>query len=63
MKRNNTLHLWYVKCVVIVLIVYPLKNYSAMVSVTDHAAIIQKSETAIVSEANDVLHGELLFKY
>ena len=63
MKRNNTLHLCYVICVVIVLLVYPLKNYSARVSVTEHATIIQALQTAIAAEENDVLHSELLFKY
>jgi hypothetical protein len=63
MKQNYTLHLCYILCVLIVLLVYPVKNYSAIVSVTHTTKGVGKVEIPVAQEDIEILHGELLFKY
>ena len=63
MKRNYTLNLCYVLCVIIVLLVYPVKNYSAIVNLTNPTKASKKLEKPVVQQSTEVLHSELLFKY
>ncbi len=63
MKRNYTLNLCYVLCVVIVLLVYPVKNYSAILKLTAPAANVEKVEKPVAQQSAEVLHSGLLFKY
>ena len=63
MKRNYTLNLCYVLCVVIVFLVYPIKNYSAIVNLTNTLDEVKKVEKPVAQETVGSLPGELLFKY
>jgi uncharacterized membrane protein len=63
MKRNYTLNLCYVLCVVILLLAYPLKNYSANVSLTNPTNIVKEVEKPVAQETAGPLPIELLFKY
>jgi hypothetical protein len=63
MKPNYTLHLWYVLCVVIVLVAYPVNNYSAVVNVANPATCLKNAEKPVAQESIDILHSQLLFKY
>jgi hypothetical protein len=63
MKRNYTLNLCYVLCVVIVLLVYPIKNYSAIINLTGSTKGIEKVEKQVAQESAGSLPSELLFKY
>jgi len=63
MKRNYTLNLCYVLCVVIVLLVYPIKNYSAIVNLTGSTKGIEKVEKPDAQESAGSLPIEFLFKY
>ncbi len=63
MKRNYTLNLCYVLCVVIVLLVYPIKNYSAIVNLTSFTGEVKKVEKPVAQENVGPLPIELLFKY
>jgi hypothetical protein len=60
MKYNYTPNFYYVLFVVIVLLVYPLKNYSAIVS--NQSQSIEKVEMEVTQPSPEMLHGELLFK-
>ena len=63
MKRNYTLNLCYVLCVVIVLLAYPVKNYSAIVNLINPADVVKKVEKPVVQQSNEILPGDLLFKF
>ena len=63
MKRNYTLNLFYVLCVVIVFLIYPVKNYSAFVNLSNTADGGKKVEQPVAQELVGFLPGELLFKY
>ena len=63
MKRNYTLNLFYVLCVVIVLLIYPVKNYSAFVNRSNPAEGGKKVEKPVAQEFAGFLPSELLFKY
>ena len=63
MKRNYTLNLCYVLCVVILLLAYPLKNYSANGSLTNPTNIDKEVEKPVAQETAGPLPIELLFKY
>ena len=63
MKRNYTLNLCYVLCVVIVLLVYPIKNYSAIVNLTGPTKGVEKVEKPVAQESAGSLPIEFLFKY
>ena len=63
MKRNDALNLYYVLCVVIVLLVYPIKNYSAIVNLTNPGEDVKKVEKPVAQETTRFLPGDLLFKY
>ncbi len=63
MKRNYTLNLCYVLSLVIVLFVYPVKNYSAIVNLTKSADGVKKVEKPVVQDWPETLHSEILFKY
>jgi hypothetical protein len=60
MKRNYTLNLCYVLCIVIALLVYPFKNYSAIIS--KHSKGVEMAEKAVEQPLTETLHSELLFK-
>jgi hypothetical protein len=62
MKRTYTSNLFYLLCVVIVLIVYPIKNSSAIVNLTNPAKGIEKVENAVAQQSTETLHSELLFR-
>ena len=63
MKRNYTLNLCYVLCVVIVLLAYPIKNYSAIVNLTGSTKGVEKVEKPVAQESAGSLPIEFLFKY
>ena len=63
MKRNYNLNLCYVLCVVIMLLVYPIKNYSANVNLTGFTGEVKKVEKPVAQETAGPLPIELLFKY
>ena len=63
MKRNYTLNLCYVLSIVIVLLTYPIKNYSAMVNLTSPLDEVKKVEQPVAQETAVSLPTELLFKY
>ena len=63
MKQNCTLNLCYVLCVLIVLLAYPLKNYSANVSLTNPTNIVKEVEKPVAQETAGFSPGDLLFKY
>ena len=63
MKRNYTLNLCYVLCVVIVLLAYPVKNYSAIVNLINPADVVKKVEKPVVQQSSEILPGDLLFKF
>ena len=63
MKRNYTLNLCYVLCVVIVLLAYPVKNYSAFVNLSNPAEGGKKVEKPVAQEFAGSLPGDFLFKY
>ena len=63
MKRNYTLNLCYALCVIIVLLVYPIKNYSAMVNLTNPADGLKKVEKPVAQETAATLPIDFLFKY
>ena len=63
MKRNYTLNLCYVLCVVIVLLAYPVKNYSAIVTLINPTDCVKRVEKPGAQEAFEVLPGDFLFKY
>ncbi len=63
MKRNYTLNLCYVLCVVIVLLAYPIKNYSAIVNLINPADCVKKVEKPVAQESSEILPGDFLFKY
>ena len=63
MKRNYTLNLFYVLCVIIVFLIYPVKNYSAFVNLSNPAEGGKKVEKPVAQEFAGFLPSELLFKY
>ena len=63
MKRNYTLNLCYVLCVVIVLLAYPIKNYSAIVNLTNPADDVKKVEKPIAQQSTEHSPIDFLFKY
>jgi hypothetical protein len=63
MKRNYTLNLCYLLCVVIVLLISPVKNYSAIVPVSNESKAFEKVKKAVEQTPQETLHSELLFKY
>ena len=63
MKRNYTLNLFYVLCVVIVFLIYPVKNYSAFVNLSNPAEGGKKIEKPVGQESVGFLPMEFLFKY
>ena len=63
MKRSYTLNLCYVLCVVIVLLAYPVKNYSAIVNLTSFTGEVKEVEKPVAQETTGPLPIELLFKY
>ena len=63
MKRNYTLNLCYVLCLVIVLLAYPIKNYSAIVNLTSFTEEVKKVEKPVAQEFAVSLPGDFLFKY
>ena len=65
MKRNYTLNLCYVLCVVIVLLAYPVKNYSAFVNVnlSNPAEGGKKVEKPVVQQSTEHSPIDFLFKY
>ena len=62
MKRNSTLNFYYVLCVVIVLLAYPIKNYSAIVTSAETCKTTEKSEKVVVQQSTETINSELLFK-
>ena len=63
MKRNYTLNLCYVLCVVIVLLIYPIKNYSAIVNLSNPAEGGKNVEKPVAQQSTETSPIELLFKY
>jgi hypothetical protein len=63
MKRNYTLNAFYVVCVVIVLLAYPVKNHSAIVNRTSPVNSIEKVQKPVAEQSTETLHSDLLFKY
>ena len=63
MKRNYTLNLCYVLCVVIVLLAYPVKNYSAIVNFINPSDSVTKVEKTVAQQSIEILSGDFLFKY
>ena len=63
MKRNYTLNLCYVLCVEIVLLAYPVKNYSAIVHLTRFPKEVKKVEKPVAQQSTETSPIELLFKY
>ena len=63
MKRNYTLNLCYVLCLVIVLLAYPIKNYSAIVNLTSFTGEVKKVEKPVAQETAGPLPSDFLFKY
>ena len=63
MKRNYTLNLCYVLCVVIVLLAYPVKNYSAIVNLTNPADGVKKVEKPVAQQSTEHSPIDFLFKY
>ena len=63
MKRNYTLNLCYVLCVVIVLLAYPVKNYSAIVNLINPADVVKKVDKPVVKQSSEILPGDFLFKF
>ena len=63
MKRNYTLNLCYVLCVVIVLLVYPVKNYSAIVNLVNSTDCVKKVEKPVAQQSTEILPSDFLFKY
>jgi hypothetical protein len=63
MKRNYTLNLCYVLCVVIVLLIYPVKNYSAFVNLSHPAKGGKNVEKPVAQQSTQTLPGDFLFKY
>lgn len=62
MKHKFALNLFYVLCVVIVLLVYPEKNYSAIVNPANPTEPVEKVEKPVAQQSTETLHSELLFK-
>ncbi|WP_018616602.1 hypothetical protein [Segetibacter koreensis] len=62
MKRSYASNLFYVLCVVIFLIVYPIKNSSAIVTLTSPAEGVKKVEKTVAQQSTETLHSELLFR-
>ena len=62
MKRNSTLNFYYVLCVVIVLLVYPIKNYSAIVTLSKECKTTEKVEKVVAQQSTETINSELLFK-
>ena len=63
MKRNYTLNLCYALCVIIVLLAYPVKNYSAIVSLINPTDCVTKAEKPVAQQSMEVLPGDFLLKY
>ena len=63
MKRNYTLNLCYALCVMIVLLAYPVKNYSAIVTLINPTECVKKLEKPIAQQSTEILPGDFLFKY
>ena len=63
MTRNYTLNLCYVLCVVIVLLAYPVKNYSAIVNLINPSDSVTKVEKPVAQQSIEILPGDFLFKY
>ena len=63
MKRNYTLNLCYVLCVVIVLLAYPVKNYSAIVNLTSFTGEVKKIEKPVAQQSTETVPVDFLFKY
>ena len=63
MKRNYTLNLCYVLFVVIVLLAYPVKNYSAIVNLTSSTREVKKVEKPVAQQSIEILAIDFLFKY
>ena len=49
--------------IVIVLLVYPVKNYSAIANLTRSHEGVEKVEKTVAQEETETLPGKLLFKY
>ena len=63
MKRNYTLNLCYVLCVVIVLMVCPIKNYSAIVNLVNPTDYVKKVEKPVAQQSTETSPIDFLFKY
>jgi hypothetical protein len=63
MKQGYTLNAFYVLCVVVVLLAYPVKNYSAIVNRTASVKSVEKVDKLVAEQSSEILHGELLFQY
>ena len=63
MKQNCTLNLCYVLCVVIVLLAYPVKNYSAIVTLINPTDCVKQVEKPVAQQSIEILPGDFLFKY
>ncbi len=63
MKRNYTLNLCYVLCIVIVLLAYPIKNYSAIVHLTSFTEEVKKVEKPVAQKSTEISPIDFLFKY
>ena len=63
MKGNRTLNLCYVLCVVIVLLVYPVKNYSAIVTLINPTECVKKVEKPVAQQSSEISPIDFLFKY
>ncbi len=61
MQKGYTLNVFYVICVVIVLLAYPVKNYSAFAKSTSGKSV-PKVEKVVAEESSELLHSDLLFK-
>ena len=63
MKRNYTLNLCYVLCVVIVLLAYPEKNYSAIITLINPTDCVKKVEKPVAQHSIEISPIDFLFKY
>ena len=57
------MNLYYVLCVIIVLLAYPVKNYSAIVNLTSFTGEVKKVEKPVAQETAGPLPSDFLFKY
>ena len=63
MKRNYTLNLFYVLCVVVVLLAYPVKNYSAIVTLINPTECVKKVEKPVAQQSIEISPIDFLFKF